>query len=360
LESNDPLQRLRKQIDLLDQRLVRLLNQRARVARSIGLIKARQGASIFSPDREEQVYANALKANRGPLSDETLRAILREVLSGSRALVRPVLVAFQGPAMSFAHMAAQRVFGSQATYVPCETIGEVFAKVERSEADHGVVPLENALEGTVGYTLDCLVDTDLCVAGEVFQPIHHHLAGMVKLERIRRLYVHPQAHAQCRRWLETHLPRVRMIETLSTSMSAAMAREHAKDSAAVTSEEAARRYRLKILARSIGDSHKNLTRFLILSGAPAEPTGRDKTSLVFSIKDRIGALHDLLAPFKRYRINLTKIESRPSRRRAWDYYFFLDLEGHLSEPRIARAIAAVKAESTWLKVLGSYPKGTSS
>jgi chorismate mutase/prephenate dehydratase len=350
------LSQLRRQIDALDRRLVGLLNQRAVLARSIGLLKARGGMGVFSPEREEQVLGQVKKANRGPLSDETVQTIYREILSGSRALLRPVTVCYQGPPMSFAHQAARRIFGSQASYLPCETIGEVFAEVEQRRVDHGVVPIENSLEGTVGYTLDRLVETEVGVIGELFLPIHHHLAGAVPLSRIKRLYLHPQAHAQCRRWLETHLKGVRMVETLSTSMAAAMARQHPADSAAVTSEEAAKRYRLRVLARSIGDSAKNLTRFFILGSTPVSPTGRDKTSLVFSIKDHVGALHDMLVPFKLARINLTKIESRPSRRRAWDYYFFVDLEGHAMNPKIKRALTALAEQATWLKVLGSYPK----
>lgn len=352
------LKQLRKRIDALDKKLVQLLNERAELSRSIGLIKAKGGADVFSPEREEQVYANAVGHNHGPLSEETLRAVLREVLSGSRALVRPVSVAVQGPSMSFAHLAAGRVFGSQAVYTFCETIGEVFSEVEQRRVDHGVVPIENSLEGTVGYTLDRLVDTPLHVIAEVFQPIEHHLAGVAPIRRIKRLYLHPQAHAQCRRWLESHFKGMRMVETLSTSMAASMAQAHPKDSAAVTSEEAARQQNLKILARSIGDSARNLTRFFIVgSRSSVGQTGRDKTSLVFSIKDRVAALHDMLVPFKRNRINLTKIESRPSRRRAWDYYFFLDLEGHAHSPRVARAIQTLERQATWLKVLGSYPVG---
>ncbi len=350
------LNRLRKRIDALDRKLVTLLNERAALAKAVGLLKARNGVSVFSPDREEQVYANARRSNRGPLSSGSLQEIFREILSASRALVKAVSVAYQGPPMSFAHLAAQRVFGSQASYLPCETIGDVFSEVEQRRVDHGVVPIENSLEGTVGYTLDRLVETDLVVVREIFQPIDHHLVGTVPIHKIKRLYLHPQAHAQCRRWLNTHLSGVRMIETLSTSMAASMAHSHSSDSAAVANAEAAKHYDLKFLARSIGDSAKNLTRFFVFGTVPAAQTARDKTSLVFSIKDRVGALHEMLVPFRQNRINLTKIESRPSRRRAWDYYFFVDLEGHQREPRVARAISALKRRSTWLKVLGSYPR----
>lgn len=351
------LKQLRRRIDALDKQLVQLVNERAALARSIGLLKAQRGVELFSPDREEQVYANAVRGSRGPLPEASIRAVLREVLSASRALVKTLSVAVQGPAMSFAHLAALRVFGSQAAYLFCETIGDVFAEVEQRRADHGVVPIENSLEGTVGYTLDRLVETELVVIAEVFQPIQHQVVGKTSLTRVKRLYLHPQAHAQCRRWLESHLAGVKIVETLSTSMAAAMAHAHPKDSAAVASEEAAGHYGLRILARSVGDSASNLTRFFLLGSSGVKPTGRDKTSLVFSIRDRVAALHDMLVPFKRHRINLTKIESRPSRRRAWDYYFFLDLEGHLNSPRVARAVEALQRQATWLKTLGSYPVG---
>ncbi|MCM8794727.1 MAG: prephenate dehydratase [Candidatus Omnitrophica bacterium] len=350
------LKQLRKRIDQLDTRLIGLLNERAKLAKAVGLLKTQKGVSIFSPEREEQVYAHARGKNGGPLSDEALQAIFREVLSASRALLRNLRVAYQGPAMSFAHQAARRVFGSRAVYQPCETIGDVFTEVEQRRVDHGVVPIENSLEGTVGYTLDRLVDTDLIVVSEIFQPIDHHLAGMVPISKIKRLYIHPQAHAQCRRWLESHLGGVRIVETLSTSMAASMAHSHSKEAAAVTSEEAARKNGLKILASSIGDSARNLTRFFVLGNTPASVTGNDKTSLVFSIKDRVAALHDMLAPFRKYRINLTKIESRPSRKKAWDYYFFVDLEGHQQEPKIAKALSELQHKATWMKVLGSYPR----
>lgn len=349
------LPQLRRQIDRLDRRLVALLNERARLAQAVGRLKLKEGQGTFSPDREQAVYAQALRANRGPLSAQALKAIFREVMSSSLAGVVPPTIAYQGPPMSFAHLAAKRKFGSQVTFADCPTIGEVFTEVERGRADYGVVPIENSVEGTVGYTLDRLVETDLVISSEVLQPIDHQAAGVCPLRRVKRLYLHPQAHAQCREWIETHLPKARLVETLSTSMAAAMAHNHPRDSAAIASEEAARRYGLMILARSVGDRSQNITRFFVIGRTVARPGGRDKTSLVFSITDRVGALHDMLVPFRRYRINLTKIESRPSRRKAWDYYFFVDLEGHAATPTVAKALAALEERCTFLKVLGSYP-----
>lgn len=350
------LQLLRHRIDRLDRRVVALLNARAALAAAIGRWKLKDRQGTFSPDREQAVYANVSSANRGPCSAGALKAIFREIMSSSLSSVATPTIAYQGPPMSFAYLAAKRTFGSQVSFVECPTIGDVFVEVERGRADYGVVPIENSVEGTVGYTLDRLVETDLVISSEVLQPVDHQVVGACPVRRIRRLYLHPQAHAQCRRWIETHVPGVREIETLSTSMAAAMAHNHPKDSAAIASEEAARRYGLRILARSVGDSSQNLTRFFVLGRTPSRPTGRDKTSLVFSIKDRVGALHDMLAPFRRYRINLTKIESRPSRRKAWDYHFFVDLAGHAKTPAVVKALAALEERCTFLKVLGSYPE----
>lgn len=349
------LQQLRQRIDRLDRRVVALLNARATLAAAIGHLKLRDGQGAFSPDREQAVYAHVVGASRGPLTAGALRAIFREIMSSALAGVATPTIAYQGPRMSFAYLAAKRKFGSQVTLLDCPTIGEVFTEVERRRADYGVVPIENSAEGTVGYTLDRLVDTDLTISSEVLQPVDHQVAGAGPLGRVTRLYLHPQAHAQCRRWIETHLPRATLVETLSTSMAAAMAHTHPKGSAAIASEEAARQYRLRILARSVGDTAQNLTRFFVVGRTAAKPTGRDKTSLVFSINDRVGALHDMLVPFRRYRINLTKIESRPSRRKVWDYYFFVDLEGHAQTPSVAKAVSALAARCTFLKVLGSYP-----
>lgn len=351
------IKKLRKQVDAIDAEIVRALNARAKLTVQIGQVKARQGAGVYVPDREKEVYDHIARLNSGPMSREATQSVFREIMSASLALEKPLRIAYQGPPMSFAYLASQRKFGSQATLIDCTTIGEVFVEVERGRADYGVVPIQNSLEGTVGYTLDRLVETDLAICSEVFQPIDHHVAGACPLRRVKRLYLHPQAHAQCRGWIESHLLAVKLVETLSTSMAAAMAHNHARDSVAITSAEAARHYRLKILAKSIGDSSQNITRFLVVGKTPARPTGQDKTSLVFSIKDRVGALHDMLVPFRRHRINLTKIESRPSKRKAWDYYFFVDLEGHVRSPRVDRALRELEGRCQVLKVLGSYPVG---
>jgi len=294
------------------------------------------------------------------LSKETVQAIYREVISGARALEKKLTIAYQGPELSYAHLAAQKVFGSRVTYEWVPTIGDVFTEVERERADYGVVPIENSIEGTVGYTLDRLIDTDLAICSEVLLRIDHCLVGRGRqMEKVKRLYFHPQAFAQCRGWLEEnlyHLKPRNYAEVLSTSMAASMAAHHA-DSAAIAHEDAARQYGLRVLARSIGESHRNVTRFLLLGKDGSRRTGRDKTSLVFSVKDRVGALHDILTPFKRYRINLTKIESRPSGKKAWEYYFFVDLSAHKDDKKVKQALASLEKYCSFLKVLGSYPTG---
>lgn len=352
------LKTLRREIDRVDKQILSFLNRRAALTIQIGKLKKKKGGVIFDPDREREIYEKVRRLNRGPLSKETVQAIYREVISGARALEKQLKVAYQGPLFSYAHLAARQVFGSHVDYQDAMTIGDVFTEVERDRADYGVVPIENSIEGTVGYTLDRLIDTELTLCSEVLLKIDHCLVGRTqRLNRIKRLYFHPQAFAQCRGWLEENLYHLKprdYVEVLSTSMAASMVSHH-PDSAAIAHEDAARRYGLRVLFRSIGESHRNVTRFLLLGKQGPRQTGRDKTSLVFSIKDRVGALHDMLVPFKRHRINLTKIESRPSRKKAWEYYFFVDLTGHQEETRVKRALRSLEKQCTFLKILGSYP-----
>ncbi len=355
------LKKLRHNIDQIDKRILSFLNQRARLTIQIGKLKEERGNPVFDPDREREIYEKVARLNAGPLSKETVRAIYREVISGARSLEKRLLVAYQGPPLSYAHLAAQKVFGSQVSYSDVMTIGDVFTEVESGRADYGVVPIENSIEGTVGYTLDRFIDAELTIFSETLLKIDHCLAGRVKgLNRVKRIYFHPQAFAQCRSWLEENLYHLRptdYVEVLSTSMAASMASHH-PESVAIAHEDAARQYKLRILARSIGESHRNVTRFLLLNKEGSRRTGRDKTSLMFSLKDRVGALHDILVPFKRNRISLTKIESRPSRKKPWEYYFFVDLKGHPEDRKVKRSIETVEKNCTFLKILGSYPSGT--
>ena len=348
---------LRRQIDRLDDRLLALLNRRARLVTAVGATKARNGASVYVAGREKAVLARLERANRGPLSSAHLRAIFREVISASRSLESRLEVAYFGPRATFSHLAALEQFGASAAYRPAATIAEVFHDVENGRAQLGVVPVENTTEGAVLHTLDLLVDSPLAICGEVSLPIRHCLLARrgTSLARVRCVVAHPQALAQCREWLATHLPGVAQAEAPSNAAGAERAAREA-GTAAVAAEAAAHVYGLAVLARGIQDDAGNATRFLVLGPTDApDPTGDDKTSLVVSVRDEVGVLARLLRPFAQHGIDLIKIESRPLRERPWEYYFFLDLRGHRRDRRVERALAAVARRALRVKVLGSYP-----
>ena len=347
----------RRKIDRIDKKIVDILNERAKESLKIRRIKKRLKKGIFTPRREKDVYKKVLKRSKGPLSPGSIKAIYREIMSGSLALDKPLNVAYLGPEATFTHIAALRKFGASVDYLECKSIREVFTEVERGRADYGVVPIENSTEGAVNHTLDMFIDSELKICSEEYLPIKHNILSKHKrVSSIKKVYSHQQVFAQCRVWLEKNLPSVKMVSYASTSEAA----HHAtlgKGSAAIASELAAKEYGLNILARSIEDSSHNITRFLIMGTQEEEPTKDDKTSIVFSMKDRSGALHDALTAFKKNRINLTKIESRPSRLKAWEYYFFVDMEGHHKDKRVEKAISELGKGCTYLKVLGSYPIG---
>ncbi len=344
----------RKAIDRLDAQIVRLLNERTRHVLEIGAMKLKAGEEIYAPHRERSVLQRVCRLNPGPLAQDSLRAIYREVMSSALALEKSLTIAYFGPEATFTHLAAIRRFGSSLHYTPLKTIADVFAEVARNRADYGVVPVENSTEGVVTSTLDMFVDSELKIVSQIILPIQHCLVGRGPRRAIRKLYSHPQALAQCRGWLQNHLPTVEVIEASSTTRAA----EHAaveRTAAAIASSLAAERYRLRILEPDIQDNSNNATRFLVLGRQCSPPTGQDRTSLLLSIADEVGALHRALAPFRRYRVNLTKIESRPSKRKAWAYFFFVDLDGHVTETRVAKALAHVREHCSFVKVLGSYP-----
>jgi chorismate mutase/prephenate dehydratase len=290
------------------------------------------------------------------MSLRSLEAIYREIMSVSLSLDRPPKIAYLGPEATFTHLAALKRFGSQVQYIACNSIADVFLEVERDTADYGVVPIENTIEGAVSHTLDMFMDSDLKICAQVILDVSHNLLANCSKDKIRRIYSNPQVFGQCRIWLQENLPRVEKVEVSSTTRAAQIATKE-KYSACIASTLAAKVYKLKVVARDIEDSPHNITRFLVISKIDVPGTGRDKTSAMFSIKDRVGALHDMLLPFKKYRINLTKIESRPSKKKAWDYYFFVDLEGHRDESRVKRALLELENKCTFLKILGSYPVG---
>ena len=346
---------LRKKVDAIDERILGLLSRRARITKAIGSAKARRNASVYVPDRETSVYGHILRRNAGPLSDDALRAIYREIMSASLSIEKDVKIAYFGPEATFTHLAAMKKFGSSVGYTPCDTISDVFAEVEHGRADYGVVPIENTTEGAVNHTLDMFIDSDLKICSEIFLEISHNLLSKERsLERIRTVYSNPHVFGQCRLWLETHLPKALLKEVSSTSRAAEITAGQRR-SACIASVYAGRRHGLRLLAGGIEDFAHNVTRFLVVGKTESRPTSKDKTSIMCSVKDKVGALHDILIPFKRHGINLTKFESRPSKVRAWEYYFFVDLEGHTAQRKIAQALRELRSESVYLKILGSYP-----
>ena len=347
------LKNLRRKVDSLDQKITRLLNARAKITLDIAGVKSKSGRSIYAPEREKEVLKRAALLGKGPLTVKALEAIYREIMSSSLALEKPLKIAYLGPEASFSNLAALKRFGSQVSYVSCGSIADVFLEVERDASDYGVVPVENSIEGAVTHTLDMLVDSDLKICSQVILDVAHNLLANCAKDKIRRVYSNPQVLAQCRIWLQENLPKAEQVEVSSTTRAAQIAAKE-KNSACVASLLAGKVYKLKIIARDIEDSPHNITRFFVIGKTDAGKTGDDRTSILFSIKDKVGALHDMLIPFKKYKINLTKIESRPSKRKAWDYYFFVDLEGHQQDARIQKALRELESKCKFLKILGSY------
>jgi chorismate mutase/prephenate dehydratase len=350
-----PFSKEREKINRIDGQLVSLLNRRALLAQKIGEIKKSKGLDVYDPAREEEILASLARENPGPFPAGSLDAVFREIFAASRHLEEPLSVSYLGPQATFTHQACRRAFGASTLYLPKKSIREVFAAVEREESSKGVVPVENSTEGIVNHTLDMFLESSLKIYGEVVLVVSHHLLSLTgKVGDIRVLYSHPQALAQCQEWTAEHLPDIPVREVSST---AEAARQAASDphSAAIASRFAGELYGLRAVRRKIEDRLDNITRFLIISREGKAPTGRDKTSIMFSIKDRIGALQNLLQEFSQAKINLTKIESRPSRRKAWDYVFFVDFEGHQEDKNIKKVLGRISSECTLLKVLGSYP-----
>ncbi len=351
------LTRLRKKIDALDAKIIGLLNERAGVTLSIGREKIKNNKSIYAPDREQEVFKRIKALNKGPISPDAVKAIYREVMSASLALEKPLRIAHLGPKASYTHMAAKEgKFGSSVEYVECINIPEVFSKVEQDDCDYGVVPVENSNEGAVTHTFDMLVDSDLKICSQILMPIRHNLLANIPPNKIKQIYSNPQVFGQCRQWLMTNMPNAALMDAVSSARAAQIA-ARTKGTACIASELAAREYGLNILKKNIQDNNvHNITRFLVLSRADvSRSTGRDRTSLVFSIKDKVGALHAMLTPFYKNKINLTKIESRPSKKKAWDYYFFVDCQGHQKDPNVARALKQLEGMCKFMKILGSYP-----
>lgn len=348
---------LRKKIDQIDEKVVALLNDRASLALRIGHSKRLNNTEIYVPAREQEVLRRVCRLNRGPLSEQAIRGVFREVIGSCRSLESPLKVAFFGAEATYSHLAAREKFGSAATLLPTASISEVFQEVSQERVSFGVVPIENSTEGVVAHTLDLLVESELQICAEIFLDIHHNLLSRSgRAEEIEGIVSHPQALAQCRGWLAAHFPNTRVEEVASTAHAAVMAARDAK-LAAISSSLAQEVYELRMVAHNIEDQSQNITRFLVIGRSDSKPTGSDKTSLVFSVKDEPGILHRMLQPFAKSRINLTKIESRPLKNKPWEYMFFIDLKGHKQVGAIRRAIKTLEHNCIFVKILGSYPSG---
>ncbi|HXG01811.1 MAG TPA: prephenate dehydratase [Candidatus Binatia bacterium] len=345
----------RSRINDLDDQILTLLTQRAEAALQIGALKRERGLASYAPEREAEIVHRLVAANRGPLPAETVRAVWREILSGCRALERPLTVGYLGPRATFTHQAALHHFGAGAEYRPARSVAEVFDDVERGRVEYGVVPVENSTEGAVNVTLDRLADGDVLICGELALTVTQHLLSHARdLGEVKAVVSHPQALAQCRQWLARHLPEVPTVEVSST---AAAAEQAAADVtvAAVASELASEAYGVPVLRPRIEDNAANVTRFLVIGRRAVPPTGRDKTSILFAMRNEPGALYRILEPFARRGLNLTKIESRPARRRPWEYVIFVDFEGHRDTPAVAAALGEIGERTLYLRILGSYP-----
>jgi chorismate mutase/prephenate dehydratase len=353
--SDDKLQPLRQQIDAIDKQILALLNQRARVAQEVGHVKALTNAPVFRPEREAQVLRQIAENNPGPLLNQDLQVIYREMMSACRALEKRVVIAYLGPVGTFSEQAVYRQFGHAVDGLPCTSIDEVFRSVEAGTADFGVVPIENSTEGPVNSTLDLLLQTTLTISGEVALPIHHNL--MTKdgsMAQVKQICAHSQALAQCRAWLNQHYP---SIERHAVSSNAEAARMASVDPtvAAIAGDVAAQTYQLNVVGAHIQDDPHNRTRFVVIGRLKTAPSGHDQTSLILSVPNKAGAVLSLLSPLANHGVSMTRFESRPARLGSWEYYFYVDVEGHESDPTIAKALAELKDNAAFFKLLGAYP-----
>ena len=350
------LARIRNNIDVLDQRLVTLINRRLMLAAKIGELKRSFSSRIYVAEREAEVLARLRKINDGPLKETALNAIYREIMSAALALEKPLRIAFLGPEATNTHQAALKKFGASVEYHALTTIGDVFTAVEKGEADYGVVPLENSTQGAVRDAHDMFVESNVLIVAELYLDIQHALLSNSPLEKITKVYSKDQALGQCRQWLERNLPRARLIDVDSTAYGVQLAKKE-KGAAAVAARIAGERYGVAVQADKIQDQKNNVSRFAIIGREPSGPVGlgRDKTSLLVSLHDDAGALLKMLKPLSKRGLNMTRIESRPSRVRQWDYYFFLDVTGHHDEPAMQAALKEMRRMCPLVKWLGSYP-----
>jgi chorismate mutase/prephenate dehydratase len=355
-ELNSKLKPLRDRIDEIDAQLIALLNQRAAIALEVGEVKKHYNAPVFRPEREQQVISRLQAMSAGPLEDDHISAIWREIMAASRSLEHPIRAAFLGPSGTYTEEAMIEYFGSSIEGMPCPSIDEVFRSVEAGAADYGVVPVENSAEGPVSRTLDLLLQTQLVIGGELALPIRHNLLTQTgDLTGVTRVCAHAQALAQCQRWLAANAPH---LERQAVSSNAEAARIAAADPtvAAIASARAAAFYELRVASAAIQDDPHNRTRFVMVGHTPAGPSGYDQTSLIVSVKNEPGAVFKLLEPLARHGVSMTRFESRPARVGTWEYYFYIDVEGHRDDAKVAAALAELEQKAAFLKILGSYPR----
>jgi chorismate mutase/prephenate dehydratase len=356
LAKEPTLKELRDKIDSIDLELLKFLGKRMEISKEIGEAKKTRGVSAYQPEREEEIIAKMTASDRkSALSDIALRRIYTEIMSASRALQESISVGFLGPEGTFSYIATIRHFGQSINLIPQRDISEVFIGVEKGAFDFGVVPVENSMEGTVNATLDMFRHTTVKINAEILLKVGHNLVSLTgQREDVRMIYSHPQPAAQCRAYLNTHFPDIELVETQSSAVAAEKAASN-KKSAAIASEYAAKQYELNIIDKHIEDSAHNITRFFVIGHHPSRKSSRSKTSILFSLKDRPGVLYNALRSFSKNGVNLTKIESRPTREKAWDYVFFIDMDGHVEDDPIKESLEELNSKARFIRVLGSYP-----
>jgi chorismate mutase/prephenate dehydratase len=345
---------IREKIDKIDEKILNNLNQRAKQVLKISNIKKKKKIRRYSPERESRILRRLSRINKGPLGGEDIRNIFTEILSVSRSQKGQLDIAYLGPEGTFTHLAARKKFGKKCRYLPAEGISDVFYEIEKGKADFGVVPVENSTEGVVNHTLDMFFTSNLNICAEITLNISHFLLGRLN-SKIKRVYSNPQVFSQCRRWLAANLPEAELIPASSTAAAAKKAKSD-RWGACIGGKILADLYGLDLISSSIEDLSSNYTRFLIIASCDSAVSGFDKTSLLFSVKDEVGALYDVLSFFRQHNINLTKIESRPSKKKPWEYYFFVDLEGHRKSTRLKKSLEDLSKKCVFVKVLGSYPR----
>jgi chorismate mutase/prephenate dehydratase len=354
-ESNRSLDEIRRDIDSIDEQLIKLLNNRVKLAQEVGHVKGRDGRPFFTPERERQIYDKLQRTNPGPLQNRQLTAIYREIISAAIAAEKPLTAAYWGPAGTFTHLAAIQTFGTSANFEPKDTIQDVFQAVEHRTVDYGVLPIENSVAGVVPETLDTFPQTNVRICAEQYIPIHHHLASTASsLSEIKRVYAFSQPLTQCRKWIRTNLPNVEIVETAPTAKAA---QEALKDpeGAAICNSFAAEVVGIPLLVEHIEDNPSNRTRFIVIGYNEPAKTGRDKTSFMFNVRNRPGSLVAALKAFEENKVNLMMIESRPAQRATFEYIFYCDCNGHRTDPDVQAAIHALRDVAHEVVTLGSYP-----